>query len=235
MQRGHKGVEATVERLLMGHTEEVTQLAFLPHWEGDGKALVSAGKDGYVRVTNIASGKTLKKIEIEARSPPSILKVSLDGKLVVTVWGRKVVLWCLNSGRVQNYNLNVVRQSEGWPLCVSPDCRFLACRTEEGFDVSDVATGKFRGKYAWTGNSITSAAFNNNATRLAVGDYCGEVHMFDIVIARCQLLGMRIRWHVAEYNKRYTEGIAGWNYSGYKGLIRLISTSGSWEFYAPQT
>ncbi|KAK4109006.1 hypothetical protein N656DRAFT_771457 [Canariomyces notabilis] len=161
MLRGHKGVEATVERLLMGHTEEVTQLAFLPHWEGDGKALVSAGKDGYVRVTNIASRKTLKKIKIEARSPPSILKVSLGGKLVVTVWGRKVVLWCLNSGRVQNYNLNVVRQSEGWPLCVSPDCRFLACRTEEGFDVSDVAT----------------------ATRLAVGDYCGEVHMFDIVIA----------------------------------------------------
>jgi WD40 repeat protein len=143
-----------------------------------GRRLVSAGKDGYVRVTNIASGKTLKKIEIGARSPPSILKVSLGGKLVVTVWGRKVVLWCLNSGRVQNYNLNVVRQSEGWPLCVSPDCRFLACRTGEGFDVSDVATGKFRGKYAWTCNSITSAA-----TRLAVGDYCGEVHMFDIVIA----------------------------------------------------
>ncbi|KAK4125167.1 YVTN repeat-like/Quino protein amine dehydrogenase [Parathielavia appendiculata] len=181
MQGRYKGMEATVGRVLMGHGEEVTQLAFLPPWEGDGRALVSAGTDGYVRVTSVESGRTLKKIEIGMRARASILRVSPDGKLVVTVWGREVVLWYLDSGRVHHYNMNALRQSEGWPLCVSPDCRYLACRTEEGFDVSDVATGKFRGEYAWTGNPITSAAFNGEGTRLAVGDYRGVVQMFDIV------------------------------------------------------
>ncbi|KAK4098458.1 WD40 repeat-like protein [Parathielavia hyrcaniae] len=188
IQGGHKGMDVTAEKVLMGHTEEATQLAFLPSWKGDGRALVSAGKGGYVRVTSVESWRTVKRIEIGARSPASILKMSPNGKLVVTVWGREVVLWYLDSGRVQNYNLNVVRQSEGRPLYVSPDCQLLACRTEEGFDVSDVATGKFRGEYAWTGNPITSAAFNSNATRLAVGDYCGVVQMFDIIMALRQLL-----------------------------------------------
>jgi WD40 repeat protein len=155
----------------------------LPAGEEGGRALVSAGKDGFVRLTNVESGRTLKKIEIGARGAASILRVSPDGKLVVTVWGRDVVLWWLDSGRVHNYNLDSVRQSEGWPLCVSPDCRYLACRNEEGFDICDVATGKFRGEFAWTGNPITAAAFNSDGTRLAVGDYCGGLHMFEIVTA----------------------------------------------------
>jgi hypothetical protein len=178
-----KVVGVRIGNVLMRHVDEVTQLAFLPAWEEGGRALVSAGKDGFVRLTNVESGRTLKKIEIGARGAASILRVSPDGKLVVTVWGRDVVLWWLDSGRVHNYNLDSVRQSEGWPLCVSPDCRYLACRNEEGFDICDVATGKFRGEFAWTGNPITAAAFNSDGTRLAVGDYCGGLHMFEIVTA----------------------------------------------------
>jgi WD40 repeat protein len=176
-----KVVGVRIGNVLMRHVDEVTQLAFLPAREEGGRALVSAGKDGYVRVTSVESGRTLKKIEIGTRAPASILRVSPDGKLVVTVWGRDVVLWYLDSGRVHNYNLDAVRQSEGWPLCVSPDCRYLACRTEEGFDVCDVATGKFRGEFAWMGNPITAAAFNSDGTMLAIGDYCGGLQMFEIV------------------------------------------------------
>ncbi|KAL2198839.1 quinon protein alcohol dehydrogenase-like superfamily [Corynascus similis CBS 632.67] len=172
---------AKVTMVSMNHQAEVTQLAFLPMREEGGRAMVSAGKDGYVRVTNVATGRTLKKIEIGARHPASIMRVSGDGRLVITVWGRDVVLWYLDTGRVHNYNLDAVRVNEGWPLAVSPDCRYLACRNEEGFDVMDVQTGKFRGEFAWTGAPITAAAFNSKGTRLAIGVYSGALHLYDIV------------------------------------------------------
>ncbi|KAK0665746.1 WD40-repeat-containing domain protein [Cercophora samala] len=158
-----------VKTMVIKHTEEVTGMGFLP----EGAGLVTAGRDGYVRVTDLHSGRTLKRIEIGARAACSILQVSGDGKMVVTVWGRDVVLWYLETGRVHNYNLNVVRQAEGWPLAVSKDCRYLACRTEDGFDVSDVASGAFRGDFATLGSVITAAAFSNDCTKIAVGDFDG--------------------------------------------------------------
>jgi len=182
---GKGGAKVEVGPLLMGHVDEVTQLAFVPRWAADGTLvqgpLVSAGRDGFVRVTDVASGRTLKKIEVARRAAPGILRVSPDGALVVTVWGRDVVLWWLDSGRVHSYNLNSVRHNEGWPLCVSPDCRYLVCRTEDGFDVSDVETGKFRGEMATRGEPITSAAVNSDGTRMAVGDYRGGLQMFEIL------------------------------------------------------
>ncbi|KAL2183558.1 YVTN repeat-like/Quino protein amine dehydrogenase [Thermothelomyces heterothallicus CBS 203.75] len=170
-----------VVSVLMHHQAEVTQLAFLPVSEQGGRALVSAGRDGFVRVTSVTTGRTLDKIEIGARAPAKLLQVSGDGKLVVTVWGRDVVLWFLDSGRVHNYNLDAVRLGEGWPLAISPDCRYLACRNEEGFDVMDVQTGKFRGEFPWTGPTITAAAFNSDGTKLAIGDYYGNLQIFDVV------------------------------------------------------
>ncbi|KAK4177564.1 WD40-repeat-containing domain protein [Triangularia setosa] len=168
-----------VKTIIIKHTEEVTGMGFL----GVGRGLVSAGRDGYVRVTDLHSGKTLKRIEIGAKAACSILQVSGDGNVVVTVWGRDVVLWYLDTGRVHNYNLNVVRQTEGWPLAVSKDCRYLACRTEDGFDVSDAATGAFRGGFATQGSVITSAAFSNDCTKIAVGNFEGNVNVFDIITA----------------------------------------------------
>lgn len=181
LQLAPKEAAATVTTVLMHHVDEITQLAFLPAWVEGGRALVSAGKDGYVRVTSLVSGRTLKKIEIGARAPASILRVAPDGKLVVTVWGRDVVLWFLETGRVHTYNLNATRQTEGWPLCVSPCCSYLLCRTEEGFDVSDVVTGKFRGDFARTGMPVTAAAFNSTGTRLAVGDFNGGLNIYEII------------------------------------------------------
>lgn len=176
-----------VGAVLMGHTDAVTQLAFLPPsaWAAwAGAALVTAGRDGYVRVTSADSGRTLRKLDVGARAPAAILRVSPDGRLVVTVWGRDVVLWHLDTGRVHRYHLDAVRgRAEGWPLCVSPDCRYLACRTEDGFDVSDVLTGKFRGEFARAGPPITAAAFDRDGRRLVVGDYAGGLQLFEVVTA----------------------------------------------------
>ena len=137
-------------------------------------------------MTDVASGRTLQRIEVGAgrAAAPSLLRVSPDGALVATVWGRDVVLWHLDTGRVRAYSLTVVRPAaEGWPLCISPDCRYLACRTEDGFDVSDLDTGRFRGEFAWSGPTVTAAAFDSTGTRLAVGDFAGNLEMFEVVTA----------------------------------------------------
>ncbi|KAK4108751.1 YVTN repeat-like/Quino protein amine dehydrogenase [Canariomyces notabilis] len=169
-------------QVLMGHLDEIVLLAFLPA-SGKGGALVSAGKDGQVRITSVESGRTLRRIEVAARLPPSILQVSPGGDLVVTVWGRDVVVWYLDTGRVHTYNLNAVRQAEGWPLAVSPDCRYLACRTEDGVDVSDVATGKFRGEFPRSGPPATAAAFDRDGRRLVIGDYTGGLQLLEVITA----------------------------------------------------
>ncbi|KAK3997425.1 guanine nucleotide-binding protein subunit beta-like protein [Cladorrhinum sp. PSN332] len=178
----------SVKTMVLKHTEEVTKLAFLPP---DGSRLVSAGRDGYVRITSLDSGRTLNRIEIGGRGHPSILEVAPDGTKVISVWGRDVVVWDLagagtgtGTGTVRTYNLNAVRGNginEGWPLAVSPDCRYIACRTEEGFDVSDVETGKFRGDFATPGSVITCAAFTRVGNKIAVGNYDGMIHVYEMI------------------------------------------------------
>lgn len=202
--RVHKDA-VKLERVLDRHADEVTQLAWLPRRPrtAGGNAVVSVGRDGFVRVTSAESGRTLKKMDVgsvaTARAVAAgcgILQVSTNGKMVVSVWGREVVLWwwrdeAAPGGRVHSYSLDVVRQTEGWPLCVSLDCQYLVCRTEDGFDVSDVQTGHFRGEGvckainrtpgAGAEPLITAAAFSENGKRLVIGEYTGGLHMYDIV------------------------------------------------------
>ncbi|KAK3897258.1 hypothetical protein C8A05DRAFT_39194 [Staphylotrichum tortipilum] len=167
---------------VLGHLEEVKLLGFMPgappRHPG---AVVSAGRDGYVRVTDAGSGRTLKRIQVGTRSSPSLMQVAPVGGRVVTVWGRDVVVWDVDTGRVQSYNLDAVRDTEGWPLAISPDARYLVCRNEDGFDVSDVETGQFRGDFAWPAAPIVAAAFDSTGTRLAVGDMEGLIQLFDVV------------------------------------------------------
>ncbi|KAL2156847.1 hypothetical protein VTH06DRAFT_3068, partial [Thermothelomyces fergusii] len=49
-------VSLRVVGVLLHHLDRVTQLAFLPASEEGGRALVSAGRDGFVRVTSVATG-----------------------------------------------------------------------------------------------------------------------------------------------------------------------------------
>ena len=167
-----------IEREVAGHLGEVKLVGFLPTGE-----LVSAGVDGYVRVTSVEDGRTVRRIYVSARVGPGLMGVAPDGGVVVTVWGREVVVWEMGSGKVTGYNLDAVRSYECWPLCVSPDCRYLVCRTEDGLDVSDLWTGKFKGEWVWKGPLITAAAVNEESTVLAVGDCKGGIQTFEIITA----------------------------------------------------
>lgn len=162
-----------------GHIDAVTHAAFTP----DAK-LVTLARDGTLRVTDPASSKTLYKLEIEAPAAaarnPRALAVSPDGNTVVSVWGTVVHIWMPQHGRLTSYNLSSTRACEGWPLCISPDCRYMACWTEAGFDIMDVASGAVVCTREG-GPLVTAADFSADAGILVLGRISGDVEVYDVV------------------------------------------------------
>ncbi|KAK0725778.1 Quino protein amine dehydrogenase [Lasiosphaeris hirsuta] len=171
-----------VGKVLAVHGAEVTQLGFT----SDGTAVVSAARDGAVRLTGVTSGRTVRKVQVEAKGEAGMMQVSNDGLTVVLVWGRDVMVWWLKTGLLTGYNLDAMRYQEGWPLAVSPDAKYLACRTEDGFDVMEVESGQFCGEVEVRDDLITAAAFTHDGKRVAVGDYVGQVRLYDIKAGRIQ-------------------------------------------------
>ncbi|KAK1762802.1 guanine nucleotide-binding protein subunit beta-like protein [Phialemonium atrogriseum] len=159
------------------HTDEVTHLAFSP----DGISLASLSKDGWARLTSVHLGRTLRRYDTGGGRTPKMLQFSLDGELVACIWGREVNLWYPETGIVNAYDLNTVRRTEGWPLCISPDCKYLACRTEDGFDVSDLLTGTFRGDLCGDTAAVTSAAFSSTGRNLVIGKMNGEIELYEVI------------------------------------------------------
>ncbi|RFU79130.1 hypothetical protein TARUN_3079, partial [Trichoderma arundinaceum] len=160
-----------------GHIDAVTHVAFTPASD-----LVSLSRDGTLRVTNPGTSKTLYKLEIESPGNPNprALAVSPDGSTIVSVWGTSVYVWIPQHGHLTSYRLASTRTREGWPLCISPDCRYIASWTEDGFDIMDVASGSVICTQDG-GALVTSADFSADGTMLLVGRINGDVEVWDIV------------------------------------------------------
>ncbi|TFA97694.1 hypothetical protein CCMA1212_010594 [Trichoderma ghanense] len=166
-----------------GHIDTVTHLAFTPSG-----SLATLSRDGTVRITNPVTSKTLYKLEIgnddnSGARIPRALGVSQDGATVVSVWGTTVHVWMPKHGRLTSYRLGETRDCEGWPLCVSPDCRYIASWTEEGFDVMDVASGRVVGGMDG-GELVTAGEFSVDGRVLVVGRVSGDVEVWDVVDER---------------------------------------------------
>ena len=129
-----------------------------------------------------ATGKTAGKVRIQTRYDPSLMAVATDGRTVSTVWGRDVRIWSLETGEVQAYDLDDVRNSEGWPVCISPDGKLLVCRTENGFDISDMVTGGFLAEVRGEPSFYTCGTFTWDGTGLFLGKWSGAVDLFDVVV-----------------------------------------------------
>lgn len=162
--------------------DEVTHAAFT----GD-LTLVTLSKDGTVRVTDPRWARTLHKLEAnDYGAKPRILGVSPDGKSIAAVWGANMHLWLPGAGELTSYGLQAARGSEGWPLCISLDCGRMACRTEDGFDVVDVAAGSVaweqRGGEGEAGGAamMTAGAFSTDGRVLVLGRMDGVVEFWDM-------------------------------------------------------
>lgn len=178
----HSGIEACIH----GHLAPISLLQYMP----DGN-LISLAMDGVGRLCTSqqseagAPGALIKQFHVDTRYPPSLLKVTPDGELIVSVWGRQVALWYPTADILTTYNLDERRLIELWPLAISPDCRLMVCRTERGFDVIDVLTGNSCRHATWDRNGLnaaTAAAFSNDGTLLATGLRSGAVIFHDVVV-----------------------------------------------------
>ncbi|KAL5626879.1 hypothetical protein FOBRF1_001222 [Fusarium oxysporum] len=159
---------------VLSHIDAVTHAAFLPD-----QSLVTISRDGTLRITNTKTCKTIRRLEIDGSSNPRALAVSPDGRRIVSVWGTNVHIWIPSANDLTSYNLNAVRAVEGWPLAISPDCRYMLCRTEDGFDIMDVATGTIMYDEA-TEEMVMSGAFDEDAKVLVLGRMDGVVEVRDV-------------------------------------------------------
>ncbi|KAF4912538.1 Vegetative incompatibility protein HET-E-1 [Colletotrichum fructicola] len=150
--------------VVRSHTDEVTHAEFT----ADGERLATMSKDGTMRVTNIRTLHSVARLEMDSWRNPLQLAVSPSG-VVASIWGRTVTIWDYQTGAMNSYNFETARGSEGWPLAISPDLRWVASRTDEGADVTALATGKVVYSARLETGFVTSAAFSNDSKYLVFG------------------------------------------------------------------
>lgn len=147
------------------HLDVVTHAVFTP----DSRALVSLSRDGTIRVTDTETQTSLAKLDTDTWKTPLFLGLTPDGDVVVSIWGDTVYHWSYTTGTLESYTLGARRSREGWPVAISPDCRFLACRNDNGVDLSDLFTGRVLHSIRFQSGFVTAAAFSLDGKYLALG------------------------------------------------------------------
>lgn len=151
--------------ILNCHHDMVTHAVFTPN----NHALVSLSLDGSIRLTDPTTRESLAKLDTDTWKKPQFLGVTPDSEVIVSIWGDTVYHWSYNTGTLESYTLGAKRRREGWPIAISPDCRFLACRNDDGVDLSDLHTGRVLYSIRFQSGFVTAAAFSDDARYLALG------------------------------------------------------------------
>lgn len=160
--------------VVRGHTDEVVDARFT----SDGTGLVSMSRDGTLRVTSTTTWQGTAKLEMpEWRNPTFLAVPAGPSNVVVSAWGRSMYLWNPESGALDKWRLDGdvddPTTAEGWPLAASPDLRFLCCRTEQGADVREVASGRVLCRLGFGAGFATAAAWSADSRMLALGRIVG--------------------------------------------------------------
>ncbi|VUC31994.1 unnamed protein product [Clonostachys rosea] len=159
---------------VISHIDAVTHAAFI----GANNQVVTLSRDGNLRITDPLTSKTVARLELTSRNP-RVLAASPSGNTIVSVWDSSVYIWHPRSGDLTSYALSATRQAEGWPLAISPDCRYVVSRTEDGFDLMEVSSGVV--VFSMTTEAIiTAAAFSSDSSVLLLGRMDGILELWDI-------------------------------------------------------
>jgi WD40 repeat protein len=179
---------------LLGHTAEVTSLAFSP----DGKTLAAGGGNaqfGEVRLWDVASGKRTRTLSGHTQTVTCVV-YSRDGKTLVSTGGQTPgKFWDTASGK----NVATLKLPTGipmsWTASLSPDGQTLATsrRLEGLVRLWNVGSGVNTANLELTDNtervqtqSIWSSAFSPVNQTAAVGHATGTIKLWDA--ARGQVL-----------------------------------------------
>lgn len=151
-------------QIIHSHIDTVAHALFTP----DSHALVTMSVDGTLRLTDSVNLESLAKLDTGATKKALHLGVCPDSNLVVAIYGDTVYRWNHPTGAFESYTLSARRGREGVPIALSPDCRFLACRVDDGVDITDVHKGTILFTIRFQSGFVTSAAFSNDGKYLAI-------------------------------------------------------------------
>jgi WD40 repeat protein len=164
-------------RVIRMHLEDVP-LAVLSQ---DGSIIASLSVDKTVCLTDVTTGMMLTKLAVTTVHKPTHLALSPDCQTVVSIWGPEVFLWKpYEKDYIKLYNVNNERIGETRPLCVSPDCEYIACETDEGIEVLAARTCMTLGKIGIVERDwpVTTAAFSPQGHMLVLGRSSGVLEVY---------------------------------------------------------
>ncbi len=168
-----------------GHTHDIKKLAFTP----DGKHLVTGSGDGSIRVWDVESGRTVRRIYPPERRANGLFALAPDGQRLAvvsgTTGGSVVYLMGLADGKIE-------QALGGHPgivaLAFSADGRRLASAgTDKIVRVWDLAVGKAVQEF--TRPLVTTAvAFAPDGNRLALFDSDHQAVTYDLASGKARNL-----------------------------------------------
>ncbi|KAK2613865.1 hypothetical protein N8I77_000739 [Diaporthe amygdali] len=163
------------------HDDEITHLAFT----SSGQHVVSLARNKTCRITSITFGPMFEERRFHTKYKASMLQVAGDPPMIVSVWGTDVHVWYpwANTEQFWSYSLNESRKTRVVPLCISGDCQYLACGTNDGFDLIYVASGEPFVKGLGRGLGlcdIQKGAFGADCQSIVVATADNRVHTFEL-------------------------------------------------------
>lgn len=161
MEQGKYG---RVPKFITSHTDTVTHAMYTP----DSHAIVTLCVDGTIRMTDSQNYETLAKLDTGATKKPLMLGVCPDSDLIVAIFGDTLYRWHHPTGALDSYTISTRRGREGVPLAISPDCRFLACRVDNGVDITDLHKGVIMFTIRFQSGFATAAVFSHDSHSLAI-------------------------------------------------------------------